>query len=96
MCDSLVDPFFRLQVSTLTLSRDLTRKREGVTAPGCSLPDQRLFCPPSRHTRPRAGHTRSGDISYHYVSTTENIADCLSKNNYYPAFKKFRAAMGVA
>ena len=39
---------------------------------------------------------RSGDISYHYVSTTENIADCLSKNNYYPAFKKFRAAMGVA
>ena len=39
---------------------------------------------------------RSGDISYHYISTTENIADCLSKNNYYPAFKKFRAAMGVA
>ena len=39
---------------------------------------------------------RSGDISYHYVSTTENIADCLSKNNYCPAFKKFRAAMGVA
>ena len=39
---------------------------------------------------------RSGDLAYHYVSTTENIADCLSKNNYYPAFKKFRAAMGVA
>ena len=39
---------------------------------------------------------RSGDISYHYVATTENIADSLSKNNYYPAFKKFRAAMGVA
>ena len=39
---------------------------------------------------------RSGDISYHYIATTENIADCLSKNNYYPAFKKFRAAMGVA
>ena len=57
MSDSLVDPFFRLQVSTLTLSRDLTRKREGVTAPGCSLPGQRLFCPPCRHTRPRAGHT---------------------------------------
>ena len=46
MSDSLVDPFFRLQVSTLILSRDLTRKREGVTAPGCSLPGQRLFCPP--------------------------------------------------
>ena len=57
MSDSLVDPFFHLQVSTLTLSRDLTRKREGVTAPGCSLPGQRLFCPPCRHTRPRAGHT---------------------------------------
>ena len=42
---------------TMTLSRDLTRKREGVTAPGCSLPGQRLFCPPCRHTRPRAGHT---------------------------------------
>ena len=54
---TFVDPFFRLQVSTLTLSRDLTRKREGVTAPGCSLPGQRLFCPPCRHTRPRAGHT---------------------------------------
>ncbi len=31
-----------------------------------------------------------------YVSTNENIADCMTKNNYYPAFKKFRAAMGVA
>ena len=30
-----------------------------LTAPGCSLPGQRLFCPPSRHTRPRAGHTAS-------------------------------------
>ena len=57
MYDSLVDPFFRLQVSTLTLSRDLTRKREGVTAPGCSPPGQRFFCLLSRHTRPRAGHT---------------------------------------
>ena len=25
-----------------------------------------------------------------------DAADCLSKNNYYPAFKKFRAAMGIA
>ena len=55
MSDSLVDPFFRLQVSTLALSRDLTRKREGVTAPGCSLPGQRLFCPLSRHTRGSRG-----------------------------------------
>ncbi len=31
-----------------------------------------------------------GDISYHDIATTENIADCLSKNKYCPAFKKFR------
>ena len=31
---------------------------------------------------------RAGDLHYTYVATTEN--------NYYPAFKKFRAAMGVA
>ena len=39
---------------------------------------------------------RAGDLHYTYVSTNENIADCMTKNNYYPAFKKFRAAMGVA
>ena len=33
---------------------------------------------------------------FNHAATTENIADSLSKNNYYPAFKKFRAAMGVA
>ena len=39
---------------------------------------------------------RAGDLHYTYVATNENIADCMTKNNYYPAFKKFRAAMGVA
>ena len=39
---------------------------------------------------------RAGDLHHTYVSTNENIADCMTKNNYYPAFKKFRAAMGVA
>ena len=38
---------------------------------------------------------RAGDLHYTYVATNENIADCMTKNNYYPAFKKFRAAMGV-
>ena len=36
------------------------------------------------------------DLHYTYVATNENIADCMTKNNYHPAFKKFRAAMGVA
>ena len=39
---------------------------------------------------------RAGDLHYTYVATNENIADCMTKNSYYPAFKKFRAAMGVA
>ena len=39
---------------------------------------------------------RAGDLHYTCVSTNENVADCMTKNNYYPAFKKFRAAMGVA
>ena len=39
---------------------------------------------------------RAGDLHYTYVTTNENIADCMTKNNFYPAFKKFRAAMGVA
>ena len=39
---------------------------------------------------------RAGDLHCTYISTNENIADCMTKNNHYPAFKKFRAAMGVA
>ena len=39
---------------------------------------------------------RAGDLHYTYISTNENIAGCMTKNSHYPAFKKFRAAMGVA
>ena len=43
-----------------------------------------------------AAAPRAGDLHYTYVTTNENVADCMTKNNFYPAFKKFRAAMGVA
>ena len=36
---------------------------------------------------------RAGDLHYTYIATNENIADCMTKNSYYPALlKKFRAA----
>ena len=62
---------------------------------------QRKRLLPSRQPRTNAQHHpqdggRPRDLHYTYVATNENIADCMTKNNYYPAFKKFRAAMGVA
>ena len=31
-----------------------------------------------------------------FKGSESNAADCMTKNNHYPAFKKFRAVMGVA
>ena len=53
-----------------------------LTAPGCSLPGQRFFCLPSRHTRPCAGHMALFPLFKATLFSNISAQYCVTERGY--------------